>query len=778
MKKPLPELLAPAGSFDSLVSAISHGADAVYAGGSKYSARSSAENFTIEKLREATEYCHVRGKKLYLAVNTLILDKEIDGFLEYIDQVVTASPDALIIQDAGMAHRIKQIYPNLPLHASTQMSLHNTYGVEWASDIGFKRVVLARETPLDDIKTICSHGKAETEVFVHGALCISFSGQCLLSSMAGQRSGNRGKCAQPCRLPYSVTSGNTTLDSGYCLSPKDLCTLPYLGELVDAGITSLKIEGRLKRPEYVASVVSQYRTALDALADGENFDVAYAEKEMAKIFNRGGFTRGYYQFSGLQDAKLPLSPNQAASVIFSKKPNHCGILCGKIVFVGNGRVEVAFSENVPKASDISIGSEVIRTSCDYSQGSKASFKLSANKAEDVYLLNDSISLAKWAKNGTHGTVKLAAEVTVKKNILPSLTVSDGVHSVTVLGDDIAEEAQGKGTPEQDLISKLMKTGNTPFEFERITVDTDNSFLRVSSINALRRKALDAIYAERLSANSKLYTKAQSPTAHTPSTSAAAPEIAVEVRTVSMLSALAPYANKLYYSPLTYSCETLDQALKVCPANKLYLVLPPVMTERDFEFLDSELSEYFPLLGGAVVCNAGQAFYARKRFKTVVGDYQLNIINKESLMLYSQICDRITVSSEATLSQARDICDVQPCELAVYGRIALMNLTHCHLKEKGHCGTCRATLTDRGGRVFPMERYGIQTCCMRVLNCDKLSMSGHKHELARVNAAAYRFIFTDETPEQALNALHEFENGIAPSGRGYTTGHYYRGLNDE
>ena len=801
-------------------------------------ARSSAENFTIEKLKEAAEYCHVRGKKLYLAVNTLILDKEADEFLKYIDAIIPVCPDALILQDSGMAFRIKKLYPELPLHASTQMSLHNSYGIEWACNAGFKRVVIARETPLSDIKNICAQQKAEIEVFMHGALCISFSGQCLMSSMAGQRSGNRGKCAQPCRLPYTLKALDVPIDSGYCLSPKDLCTLPYLSELIDSGVSSLKIEGRLKRPEYVASVVSQYRDALDALSGGKSLDTEQAEKEMAKIFNRGGFTRGYYLFNSAEDCKLPLSPSQDESVIFNKKPNHCGIPCAKIVSTDSKKAVLMFSENVPKGSDIAIGEDIVRTAADYSIGDRESFKnpSGAKKGETVFLLNDSAALARWSLNGPFGAVKLTSDILVRKNERPVMTVSDGLRSITVSGDAPAEPASGKGTPENELREKIMKTGGTPFIFENIKIDTDNSFLRVSEINALRRKALDTIFAERIEAMSNKYEKreadfqesafprsslqtksrynmpcniqdnpasfctssvrsvsgtdnAEDLNSVASSSSAAVisdiglvqsgkHEISAEARTPAMLSALSPYADRLYFSPWEYSCAELEKALNVCPPNKLYLVLPPVMMKRDFDFLDSKLKHYFDLLAGAVVCNPGQAVYARSRFKEVAGDYQLNIINKESLMLYSQICDRITVSAEATLAQARDLCLARPCELLVYGRTALMNLTHCHLKDKGYCGVCRASLADRGGRIFPMERYAVQTCCMRVLNCDKLNMSAHIRDIKKLNADAYRFIFTDETEEQAISAVRAFEAGTVPTGKGYTTGHYYRGLNDE
>jgi len=277
------ELLAPAGSFEALVAAVQSGADAVYIGGSEFSARRSAANFTLDEIIRAADYCHIRDVKLHVAANILIKEKETASFLSYIEKI-GGVVDAVIIQDIGMAAKIREIFPDVPLHASTQMTVSSVAAANCLKELGFKRIVLARELSLEQIRTICENTDVEIEVFGHGAICMCYSGQCLMSSIIGGRSGNRGMCAQPCRLPYEVDG-----EKGYLLSPKDLCVLPHIKQLKEIGVASLKIEGRLKRKEYVSAVCGIYRKYIDNPKPVEKADI----DELLGIFNRSGFTDGY-----------------------------------------------------------------------------------------------------------------------------------------------------------------------------------------------------------------------------------------------------------------------------------------------------------------------------------------------------------------------------------------------------------------------------------------------------------------------------------------------------
>jgi putative protease len=317
------ELLAPAGSKEAFYAAVNNGADAVYLGGKIFNARQFANNFSNEDLKEIIAYAHFHGVKVYITVNTLIADTEIKDLLEYLVFLRNSGVDAIITQDLGVAKLVKEYIPDLELHASTQMTIHNSPGVQFLKEQGFKRVVLSRECSLEDIKNIHKEDKTELEVFIHGALCICYSGQCYMSSMIGGRSGNRGKCAQPCRLGYELMNdqGQKLTDESFgkhLLSPKDLNTSEFLIELLEAGVTSLKIEGRMKRPEYVATVVRIYRQILDQYYAHEPISLTDENKrDLKQIFNRD-FTSGYF------------IKNQGADLMSYKKPNNRGIFLGRV----------------------------------------------------------------------------------------------------------------------------------------------------------------------------------------------------------------------------------------------------------------------------------------------------------------------------------------------------------------------------------------------------------------------------------------------------------------
>ena len=305
------ELLAPAGNMEALRAAVQNGADAVYLGAGRFNARQSAGNFDGDALNEAVAYCHARGVKVHVTLNTLVREDELDALADAIGAVNLSGADAAIVQDFGVARMLRQIAPGIRLHASTQMAAHNRQAVAFLRENGFERAVLARELTFAEIADCAAEG-IEIETFVHGALCSACSGQCLMSSLVGGRSGNRGMCAQPCRLPWRLDGRE-----GYLLSTKDLCGIDALARLREARVASLKIEGRLKRPEYVAVTVAAYRRALDALYANAPIDPAAERAGLAQMFNRGGFTQGYGP--GVQEREL----------MYPDRPNHIGVAVGR-----------------------------------------------------------------------------------------------------------------------------------------------------------------------------------------------------------------------------------------------------------------------------------------------------------------------------------------------------------------------------------------------------------------------------------------------------------------
>lgn len=331
-----PELLAPVGHMEALKAAIFAGADGVYLGGKEFNARINAANFSRDELVEAVEYCHIFGVRIYVTINILLKDKELKQVLEYIHFVYKIGVDALIIQDIGLFYLIKRIFPNLPLHSSTQMFIHGLPGAKLLEELGFERIVLARELTAIEIKHIVDHTKAEIKIFNHGAMCVCYSGQCLMSSMIGGRSGNRGSCAQPCRKPYELWQNGKLVDAGHVLSPKDLNTLDIISNLIETGAHSFKIEGRKKSAEYVFTVVSAYRKIIDASFYGK--ELRLSEKEMLdieQVFNRK-FTQGYF----LQD-KLTQE-----EFIAKDNPKKRGVLLGTISIVKNNYAVVKLENHI------------------------------------------------------------------------------------------------------------------------------------------------------------------------------------------------------------------------------------------------------------------------------------------------------------------------------------------------------------------------------------------------------------------------------------------------
>lgn len=335
------ELLAPAGTYDAFLAAVENGADAVYMGGKLFNARANASNFDLEELEKIVQYAHLRNVKIHITMNTLLDDQELVEAVQFAGNLYRIGVDALIIQDLGLARAIHETIPDFALHASTQLSTHTLEGVQKLAELGFSRVVLARELSISEIRYICENTSTEIEIFAHGALCVSYSGECLMSSMIGDRSGNRGKCAQPCRLPYTLlktTSSNKhaleEVGKGYLLSPKDLCSIELLNQLPN--VTSLKTEGRMKSPEYVATVVHTYRKYLDA--SQEDVVVSSEDKQnLAQVFNRGGFSNGY------------LLGKTGKDMMCYEKPKNWGIYLGTVKsYDGKRYITIAHDSNSPK----------------------------------------------------------------------------------------------------------------------------------------------------------------------------------------------------------------------------------------------------------------------------------------------------------------------------------------------------------------------------------------------------------------------------------------------
>lgn len=497
------ELLSPAGSMESLKAAVQAGCDAVYLGGTLFGARAFANNFDNNEMIEAINYAHLYGVKVYVTTNTLIYEHEVEKFLNYIEFLHKNNVDAIIIQDLGMLDLVHKTFPNLEIHASTQMHIHNIDGVLVAKKLGVKRVVLARETPIQVVQEIIDKTKVDVEIFAHGALCVSYSGQCLFSSLIGNRSGNRGSCVGSCRLPYKVLDedNNVLNDGDYPISMKDLNTLEYVQELIEAGVTSLKIEGRMKSPEYVYTVTKLYREAIDSYY--QNKKVYIDEKtlnNLQRIFSRG-YTKGY------------LFNEDMRNILNTKRPNHQGIIIGKVVDYQKGYVFVKLNDSV----SINDGLRIVDKE-DYGlilnqfyikkelvkeahKNDVIHFKVNKEISinSDVLLTKDD-SLNKEINqliNNNERKIPISISLKAIINEKLQLILGDGKNYVEVFGN-IVNKAINKAMTKEEIKDKLMKLGNTIYTIDNIDINmSSNIFIPLSEINKLRQNAISLLNQKRL-----------------------------------------------------------------------------------------------------------------------------------------------------------------------------------------------------------------------------------------------------------------------------------------
>jgi len=480
---------------ENLKAAVMAGCDAIYLGGNNFGARAFSKNFNNDEIIDAINYCHLYGVKVYVTVNTLVYESEVEKFMEYIDFLHRNNVDAVLIQDLGMFDLVRKTYPNLEIHSSTQMHIHNLDGTLLMEKLGVKRVVLARETSIDEIKYIKNNSNIELEVFIHGALCISYSGECLMSSLIGGRSGNRGTCAGSCRLKYDVIDekGKRLNDGDYPLSTKELNTLEYVGELIDAGVSSLKIEGRMKSKEYVYMVVSLYRKAIDSYY--KNKKISIDEKDIVKLkklFNRN-YTKGFLFNTNNND------------IINSYRPNHMGYKIGKITNYKNNTASILLYDTLKIGSGLRVlGKNDVGISVNefYINGNLVKEAHSGDiitiKVNDKVEINSSVLVTLDSKvneeideiissNLRKVGINARFEAHLDKPI--SLYVTDGVNEFTLYISKCLN-AVNRPTTKDEIIAKLSKLGDSIYKYNNLEIDIDNNiFIPLKEINELRREMI-------------------------------------------------------------------------------------------------------------------------------------------------------------------------------------------------------------------------------------------------------------------------------------------------
>ena len=645
------ELLSPAGNMDALIAAVEAGADAVYLAGQMFGARAFAGNFTNDELIEAVRYCHLYGVKVYVTCNILIYEHEVENFLNYVEFLHKIMVDAIIIQDLGMLSLVHKTFPNLELHASTQMHIHNLDGVIMAKKLGCKRVVLARETPIEVIKDIRKKENIDLEIFCHGSLCVSYSGECLMSSLIGNRSGNRGSCVGSCRLPYKIVDedGNRLNDGDYPLSMKDLNTLEYLGELINANVTSLKIEGRMKSKEYVYVVTKLYRLAIDSYyKTGKVFIDQKELNNLCRIFSRG-FTKGY------------LFNENINNIINSYRPNHQGLLIGKVCEYKNNFVTVKLYNRVSIHDGLRInlskedyGLELNEFYKDKKLVKEAykddyiSFKV--NKVipinSEVLLTKDSMLIDDINKEllNKKRKVLINGKILIKDNENILLTVEDGINTINIKGDKPIK-ALNKPINSEIIYEKLNKLGDSVYEFNNLNIELDNNlFVPIKYINELRHKMIDLLNEKRLY--------------HIPFKKC---EYVINVPDYAKENKKSILLNK--YKKMDYDIIYSENMSDDC-----IIRLPKVMSSYN----DIDISKEY-LIGELGAFN---------KLKNIRCDYSFNVTNSYTVaLLHSLGAKSITLSYELTNKQIENIINAYHdryqkhpnLEVVVYGKREVMTL---------------------------------------------------------------------------------------------------------
>ena len=759
------ENLAPAGNREALDRAAAAGADAVYLGYAAFSARAGAGNFDEAQLREAVHFAHLHHIRVHVTVNTLIKDGELAGVMDVLRLLNEVRVDAVLVQDLGVMHLARTCFPDLPIHASTQMALHNASGVEFVRRHGLTRAVMARECSLAEIRKAADVG-IEIEVFGHGAQCVAVSGQCRCSSMIGGRSGIRGRCAQPCRLPYTYR-GKTAA----WLSPRDVCMRDYLPELAKAGACSVKLEGRLKRPEYVATIAASYRKGIDSLESGSFRKADEAEMDgLKQIFSRGGLMNGYAL--GCQDA----------GVIYPDRVNHGGVSIGRIEAVAGGMARVRLERDLRDGDGLQIRNErgdheMIYSGHDAPSGEIAVLRLrpdmKVRAGNTVHRLVSSAQL-EAARNMTIPAIPCDLTLVALAGEPLTLTASDGVSTVTVTGD-VVSAAQKRALTEEDAEKSLAKMGDTPFELRECTVFTDNAFVAVSALNALRREALIALENQRVAD----FTRAEGrecPADELTLPKGCVPEMIV-FRDEVQYEAVKGLSGRLVWYPEDFREDALERLLTAFQPG-IWLHLPMKCEQDTLNMLHAFVTRHTDVIGGVVLGSVGQL---GMNWAVPFGAGEgIPVTNRRAAqVLFSEGCEFATASGELSGAELSTLmAGNPPLVVPAYGRTQLMLLHHCPARtylglSKGHadCRLCDVAspdclkdtaLIDRRNTAFPLLRQRLpEGCLVRLMNSVPTDI------VARVRAAGWSALMTLNGESGA-----ELDNAVAiwngSKGRGEST----------
>ena len=714
------ELLAPAGNMEALKAAISNGCDAVYLGMQKFGARAYSDNFDMESLQEAVRYAHIRDVKVYVTMNTIVFEDEIDDMQRQLQQLNEIGVDGVIVQDLAVFDYIVRNFTDMEAHCSTQMGIDDLEGTLLFKELGAKRVVLSREVPIEKVKEIKQAAKIPLEIFVHGALCVSYSGNCLMSGLIGYRSGNRGRCVGSCRKEYELFDKTTgkSLGKSYLLSTKDLNTIDYIDELKE--IDSLKIEGRMKEPAYVANVVAQYRAALDGKASAGNKD------NLKKTFNRT-FTKGYLFHE---------DPKDLTNI---RRPNNFGYEIGKVTGHRSGMYEITLSQRLNQNDIIRIDHDnedvnlsVVKlydrdgnliNGADRVCYIKIKEKLSAGDV--VYKTKDYLFYKDLEDDLEKEFRRFRLDLKVYAYPDSKLVIdAEGLGcSYLYESEEILGEAISNPTTREQVVKQLSRLNDTVFTLGDVEFEEYNAFIPVKMLNNARREIVQGLYDAKISSKER------------------------RTREPEAKEKISFPTQRLYITASVTTKEQYDACVS-CGIKEVYFDNIIRRNQITYDEREGEL-----LIGGY-----GGIYHYRNR-NPFVTDYSLNVVNSTSChQLYRLGAKRVTLSYELNKKQIGELIDAYyaendgypALEMIVYGRAPLLFTKYCPLKKMGQCGICKTKsyeIKDEYG-TFPIISH--DDCTTTILNGKILNLLDEMPSIDGVEA--FRLNFTIESPEEVVKVV--------------------------
>ena len=798
------EILAPAGSMECLKAAIAAGADAVYTGGALFGARAYAHNLTEEELLEAIDYVHLHGRRLYLTVNTLIKDREMEKQMyDYLLPYYRQGLDAVIVQDIGLFRFIRKHFPDLPIHASTQMTLTGVDGAKFLEKEGAQRIVTSRELSMAEVKKIADETELEIESFVHGALCYCYSGQCLFSSFIGGRSGNRGQCAQPCRLLYRTPEAKRPQ---YLLSLKDICTLELIPEMIESGIYSFKIEGRMKKPEYAAAVAFQYRKYTDLYlkyyeeCPAEEDPAAYAMKKyrvreedrqmLLDLYNRGGFHTGYYH---TQNGREMVSLN---------RPNHAGVPAVKVLAKKGRNVTAKALTDLYPQDIIELPMRKGREKADnytckdaVRKGMNVQIPVFADtpfKRDEIWMRTRNSTLIDTLREEfVNGKIKerICGTFRLYPQEKATLTVKCRDAEITVAGEK-AQEALSQPMSRERIEKQLRKTGNTEFEFSFLKAEIgEKVFLPMQSLNELRREALETlekVICEKYRRSGEVKDPEEDKT-----------ELSMEeevlsgwtasVRTAEQMEVILEeeaigriYVDCTMFPRIWEKDSYVEWITKVHAAGKeIYLVMPYIFRERTRKQYEAAYNRIFGAgWDGILIANYESFAFLKEHGYTgrIMTDYNLYEFNQESRKFWKEKgVFEFTAPVELTERELQDL-RVKDGEVIVYGYLPMMISAGCIQKTTRGClkKSGQTTITDRYRNPFVVKNE-CDYCYNILYNYVPLYLGDRMEEVYQIGPGRIRLMFTTERQQEVRQILSAyFEGKELPEGT-YTRGHWKRGI---